>query len=152
MHARERHRSKLDAVPSAGRAPSMREVVRSVEAEIVSTVALLRQSTVRVVEAALAWRGGLSAPAPFATALGVSQRRPGAPPAASEAAGGVGTTNYVLHMASDLDDITQLHILQAVRRLLQSVRRLQPPFARVLLRVRLAALDHRAFLGRPVEE
>ena len=43
--------------------------------EIVSTVALLRQATVRVVEAVVAWRGGLTSQAPFAAPLDNSGNR-----------------------------------------------------------------------------
>ena len=66
--------------------------------EIASTVSLLRQATVRVVEAIVAWRGGLTSQAPFRAALD------------ADGAGGVGgsTPNYMRHMATDLDGMTDL--------------------------------------------
>ena len=90
----------------AGASAPPKEIVSSLEAEIVSTVALLRQATVRVVEAVVAWRGGLTSQAPFAAPLDNSGNR------SSLGGGGGGrgiwTPNYLLHMATDLDDITEL--------------------------------------------
>ena len=70
MHAANATRHKLER-PGA---PKLDEMIASVEAEIVSTVVLLRQATVRVVEAILAWRGGLTAPAPFPARLASTAR------------------------------------------------------------------------------
>jgi hypothetical protein len=109
MHALQSHRSKLDAVPGRnGAAPPMREIVRSLEVEIVSTVALLRQATVRVVEAVLAWRGGLVSQALFAVALDAGRQPTGVEMGGEADVREQCTPNYVLRMATDLDGITEL--------------------------------------------
>lgn len=116
MHAAERSRSRLDA-GSSTKGANYKHVVGSVEAEIVSTVALLRQATVRVTEAVVAWRGGLTSQAPFGAP---NTAGPTAAPHHGDDASGdegeepaspaAGPQNYVLHMASDLDDVTQLSV------------------------------------------
>ena len=121
MHARQKHSSKLDA-GSSKNGPASWEVVSSIEAEVVSTVALLRQATVRVVEAVVAWRGGLTSQAPFASPLGTPM--PESPamrasassfasadslaPPASEHGEEEAVSNYLIHMVTDLDGITEL--------------------------------------------
>ena len=109
LHARQRLRSKLDAGSGAA-ASSMKTtaaVVTSLEAEIVSTVALLRQATVRVTEAVLAWRGGITFPAPFPAPL-PPQRDVAEALLEEEGAEPPVPVNYVARMATDLDDITTL--------------------------------------------
>ena len=77
------------------RAGGVAPIAASLEAEVGSTVSLLRQATVQVAEAIVEWRGGLQGAPPFAYAD-------------AEGGGAAAAPNYLLRMAHDLDDLAQL--------------------------------------------
>ena len=103
-------RSRLDAVPTGASVPPSQSMIASVEAEVISTVALLRQATVRVVEAVHAWRGGLTTPAPFLWPTGGASGAAGSDGAPGRRAT---TSNYLQLVLSDTDDLGSMSMRMA---------------------------------------
>ena len=96
MHAASTRSSRLDTVPGTGTVAPARGMVSCLEAEVVSTVALLRQATVRVVEAVSTWRGGLTTPAPVVLPARIAARGGGAPAAPGRALEGAPSASGVM--------------------------------------------------------
>ena len=74
MYAAYARSSRLDTVPGTGTVAPAKGMIEGLEAEVMSSVSLLRQATVKVVEAVTTWRAGLSTPVPVLWPVAIAAR------------------------------------------------------------------------------
>jgi hypothetical protein len=74
MYAAYARSSRLDTVPGTGTVAPAKGMLEGLEAEVMSSVSLLRQATVKVVEAVTTWRAGLSTPVPVLWPVAIAAR------------------------------------------------------------------------------